>query len=678
MIPQVPRWAAIIFLLILVLAAVLRLATFDRYLPFEDYTDEVNTYALAQDLRGVSDWTSIKETYGQLSPFYIHFTAGVQNIHEFLVNRTSPIAAEQLYILRLIAVVVGVVTTGAVASIAWQLAGAIAGNLAAFIWGVSPAIVELNSLAIPDPFVYLWTAIAFAAAVAAWQQNSYRWLLVSLIAGILNILTKYWIATTLLPFGLILIIWLWRDPRRTLPWLLAYVGISLVSTLALFGWLNVDAGLVNREADTFRATGFELAVDVQRNHNNWVHAIYPITTQQPVFALQSTLLFLIGTLGGALAWVLNRVRQQRTVPGYALPLLLLYSIITIAMSASFSQPWIGEAGKLRHVFPTTIALITMFALGAVQIIWFLQGLLQTSTKRNRRQHWVAIGVLALVLVVMLPGYIGNNAAIIQEYQKQHVAQAVWQWADANLVTDGYVLIPYDNKSGLDRIWNRSWGSYDGDNPIGWWHIREEEFVGTTPSDWMTERNIHHMIFSEHDYSNAYSRSEVMREFIDQLTLIKTISVADHNYAGFDSYVYQMLPPQNEVDYTFGETIRLLAYDLSGETVRAGDAITLRLYWQGMQTPTTNYNVFIHLYPSDEVEVLVQHDGTPVNPRRPSLSWDDPDELLVAQPIQISVPDTLSPGTYRLAIGLYDFETGERLSAQGQTDNFIVIPIEVIE
>lgn len=117
-------------------------------------------------------------------------------------------------------------------------------------------------------------------------------------------------------------------------------------------------------------------------------------------------------------------------------------------------------------------------------------------------------------------------------------------------------------------------------------------------------------------------------------------------------------PQNPVQATFGQPglIQLLGYDLNGALTPGGNA-QVRLYWQALVTPSRSYKVFVHLV--DEVgRVAAQHDDYPLRGSRPTNTWRPGEGLL--DTYRISLGPDLKPGTYTLAVGLYDGTTGKRL------------------
>jgi hypothetical protein len=116
----------------------------------------------------------------------------------------------------------------------------------------------------------------------------------------------------------------------------------------------------------------------------------------------------------------------------------------------------------------------------------------------------------------------------------------------------------------------------------------------------------------------------------------------------------------------GENIRLVGYTLlvggmpsDGQDIHTGEALQLTLHWLATGTPEDDYSVFVHFLGSDGV-LVTQQDNAPLQGMYPTPLWsvgerfDDPYELII--------PPDAAPGQYVLAVGMYDWRTGERLNA----------------
>ncbi|MGM0401990.1 MAG: ArnT family glycosyltransferase, partial [Chloroflexota bacterium] len=107
---------------------------------------------------------------------------------------------------------------------------------------------------------------------------------------------------------------------------------------------------------------------------------------------------------------------------------------------------------------------------------------------------------------------------------------------------------------------------------------------------------------------------------------------------------------------FGDHITLLGCAID-QQVKTGDDLQLILYWQAEDEIETSYSVFTHLVDQED-RLWGQRDGIPRQGKAPTSSWlrGEVIEDRYTIPITADTP----PGTYRIAVGLYDPETGLRL------------------
>jgi len=121
------------------------------------------------------------------------------------------------------------------------------------------------------------------------------------------------------------------------------------------------------------------------------------------------------------------------------------------------------------------------------------------------------------------------------------------------------------------------------------------------------------------------------------------------------------PPQPELltDTLFGQEIRLIGADLSQETIRPGEAVTVTLHWQGMANIRDDYIGFVHLI-APAGESVAQDDHSPLYGRYPTRIWSK--GTLLADSYRLELPAGLAPGVYDLWGGLYYPESGVRLQA----------------
>lgn len=112
--------------------------------------------------------------------------------------------------------------------------------------------------------------------------------------------------------------------------------------------------------------------------------------------------------------------------------------------------------------------------------------------------------------------------------------------------------------------------------------------------------------------------------------------------------------------TFGNQIVLLGSNLAGQIESAaGATLPVTLTWQALAPPQKDYTGFVQLLDA-QGRLVAQQDHPLTNNFIPATLWKP--GLQIADHYQLLLPPELSLGTYHLIVGLYDGETGERLSA----------------
>jgi len=119
----------------------------------------------------------------------------------------------------------------------------------------------------------------------------------------------------------------------------------------------------------------------------------------------------------------------------------------------------------------------------------------------------------------------------------------------------------------------------------------------------------------------------------------------------------MPTPSYRQEARLGRSVRLMGYDLPDGAVRAGETLSLTLYWQCLEAMTTSYTVFVHLLDA-QGKVVAQQDVLPEGGAFPTIGW--PPGGVIADPHSIPLPKDVPPGSYRVEVGMYDASSGERL------------------
>lgn len=110
---------------------------------------------------------------------------------------------------------------------------------------------------------------------------------------------------------------------------------------------------------------------------------------------------------------------------------------------------------------------------------------------------------------------------------------------------------------------------------------------------------------------------------------------------------EALAASHPVDYEFGQTFRLLGYDLSSREGKAGGRLDLTLYWYAKEPPQAGYASFVHITtggPPDAQSDRQNPGGVP------TLEWTTDGYMLDKH--SISLPDGMPAGTYEIRVGLW--------------------------
>ncbi|MFN2230034.1 MAG: CotH kinase family protein [Anaerolineae bacterium] len=112
---------------------------------------------------------------------------------------------------------------------------------------------------------------------------------------------------------------------------------------------------------------------------------------------------------------------------------------------------------------------------------------------------------------------------------------------------------------------------------------------------------------------------------------------------------------------FGSALRLVAYDLPVEQATPGESLPLTLYWQASAKLGRDYTVFVHLLDATG-EIAAQWDAMPRENTFVTTAW--PVGEIIDDPHPVPLPEGIPPGEYRIALGVYDRPTSDRLPAYG--------------
>jgi hypothetical protein len=189
--------------------------------------------------------------------------------------------------------------------------------------------------------------------------------------------------------------------------------------------------------------------------------------------------------------------------------------------------------------------------------------------------------------------------------------------------------------------------------------------------WITDREVEYIVLDEELWNRR------RRLFGDFWSLTEQGLVAKETPPGWSLVVptqypcrvclmqvdKQVLIPETTVDVLYEDRIALLGYTLEPKIPQRGSSFSLTLHWKLAQPLTETTHVFVHVLDS-EVHLAAQNDSC--------LALDFhyyPDEqLLAGTRIRDDHPlPALPPGDYSIHVGLYRWETQQRLAVTSPID-----------
>ena len=123
----------------------------------------------------------------------------------------------------------------------------------------------------------------------------------------------------------------------------------------------------------------------------------------------------------------------------------------------------------------------------------------------------------------------------------------------------------------------------------------------------------------------------------------------------------------------GDAIRLQGYSLLNDHLAAGDIAQITLFWRVERTPGRRYKVFLHAL--DEGNHIVgQRDSEPGGGALLTTLW--PPGEIIADNYGLPIHPATAPGAYRVEVGLYDAQTGQRLTTPDGESQVWLEPLQV--
>jgi len=297
--------------------------------------------------------------------------------------------------------------------------------------------------------------------------------------------------------------------------------------------------------------------------------------------------------------------------------------------------------------------------------------------------------VALIVLTVSSGYSIYNFHFAAEYAADDHRGAVGYLeeriapGDAVLINAGYAYPPflyyyegeiawrvrlpdyepsYQHEDGVTILQT---GVIGGDEGLGWGDPASD-FYSTTEEE--TAQALER-IFAEHPrvwvyriYDTVTDPNAFIRAWLPEHgRMVGEAQFAGESYMRVQSYLtapgpeYQTATLYHPLDVSFAEGVTLLGYE-GAEGVRAGDDLSVTLYWEAEKIPERDYDVVVHLKASGGPDFA--HYRWPLSPP----TSESPVGREMSQTVILAIPAGTPPLLYDLVVELYDVATGQAVPA----------------
>lgn len=646
-----PKWASrLTLILVLVLALGLRFYRLDAQ---SLWSDEGNSARLAERSLPLLTVAAAADIHPPLYYILLHFWAQAFGTSEFALRALSALA--------------GLALVALVFLIGQALFGRGVGLIAAGLAAVNPFQVYYSQ----EARMYMLVPMLGAASTfcfVRWlkeretEQGGYGWAVATALLTAAGLYTHY--AYPLIPAAqtaaLLIWLWEWREGRARTA--LIWAGILAVALALYLPWLPIAyRQLTTWPSARLPVTSLEAALV----------ALHLLVLGQTLPSENHMIFSLVLVLWLILALGLSQFSRRPSSVSrrlFPLALLLAWLIVPLAfvlLAGLFQGPFLKF---LLIASPPLCLLIGAGVMGWARLERAPSG--RRSTSAPSLTPWRVVGGLAALFMLAWltydtatslrnlyfdPAYARDDyrgiAADIRALQREGdgiILNAPNQWeVFTYYYRDGVPVYPVARDRPLDeaaearelndilarhqRLFALYWGDRESD---------PQRFV----ERWLS--------------THAYPAQDVWRGNV--------------RFVIYGVPAQMPTPNPTPLGVRFGPHIRLESYTLLSRRLRPGDVLALTLTWT-TETPLTEaYKVFVHLYDAGD-RILAQHDSEPGAGLQPTMIWV-PGEA-VRDHHGVLIPLQATPGTYRLAIGLYRSD-GSRLTLEDGADRLFLGDITI--
>jgi hypothetical protein len=456
-----------------------------------------------------------------------------------------------------------------------------------------------------------------------------------------------------LGFGVGAALWLsLKDWRRgfgilTLQVLLMVIGAALL----LYGYGAI--ALFNRgEAATFVAGGLE-------QYRNLVSLNHVLGLGQSQISIG---------IAGVIIAAIGIVHYMRFAERWQQVSVGMIIIVAVSLLVSVLFYVVAWHRIHRYISPATITTVILVGIGFAGFAQLVTAAIKNPLER-RRAFTITFGILSL-LWLLPPTITSVQQALKPNYPR--VEGQIIEWSRLAL-HDGTILLPQES-GWLWVYFDGEFGGYPA--PLRTW--AKEPITNRPLSEW-PDMYVNYAFLRDREIEQLQA-SEIGRNLLEEMLLLRTFPThPTAPWSGETTHIYSTWGINHPLGVTFAEQINLHGLHLDvPEAIQSGSVITFTPFWQALAPIATDYQLFVHIIPQNDAEIIAQVDMPAATDQYPMTQWQVEDNAIVGRSISVTLPSNIQPGSYRVVIGLYDLATFQRLTTRSQLDYATVYEFTILE
>lgn len=531
----------------------------------------------------------------------------------------------------------------AVALIARELEGRLAGLSAPLMLAISPVFFAVSKSVLPEASCMSLAALSLFFALRSWRaEGKVVWLALSGLALATSLMLKLLMLPVVPVIGFAVLIGAWHRRQAGHPspkvggwtrlglclavWVVCLI-LPIVLCVAAFDKRAMYEHIVGTLADFRRAYPLDIVT-------NWHKTL-------------KCLLMDNGGLAGIAFLGAFASFQKRSWRGILVAAWQFVALISLLIHTPF------------HTHYMVLLLPALVSLGGIGFAAFVErglGLLG-SRSWGTAAGWVVALVPVILYATGLSRIIAADGELLWRPQRQRDREAAHFLSEitssnALVVTDGPWIAFQADRNAVPPLSDTSHGTIKSG------HLTAAKAIAAT---------------------RAYSPQAILfwdgRRLWDDLpAYVEWVADNYHliRWYGSKRFVYVPLNQPAPAEYTFNGQILFLGYDPDSVKLRKDGTLTISLGWRALRPVEGDYRIYLKLI-NGAYHVWGEQDARPFWDGFPTNEWEV--DQIVFDPREIPVLPGTPPGSYQLAVSLYDPFQGQTLELDSGSE-LLLEPIEI--